>query len=92
MTNRAALTVSCRSGLPKKTQLYFFFDIVDVKEFKHRLLAFIPKIKTVAGVLKDRKKIDEHKKNKCPGWLKLVGVNISISHKGFVKVRKNDSK
>ena len=85
-TNRAALTVSCRSGMPKKTELYIFFDIVDVKKFRHRLLSFIPKIKTVAGVLNDRKKIDEHKKNKVPGWLKLSGVNISFSHKGFVKV------
>jgi hypothetical protein len=41
--------------------------------------------------LKDRQAIDDHKKKKCPGLITLVGVNISISHKGFVKVRKNES-
>ena len=91
MTNIAVLTVSCRSGLPKKTQLYIFFDIVDVKKFKENLLRFIPLIKTVAGVLKDRKDIDDHKKKKLPGLITLVGVNISFSHKGFVKVRKIES-
>ena len=90
MTNRAVLTVSCscRSGLPKKTQLYIFFDIVDVKKFQKDLVCFIPLIKTVAGVLKDRQAIDDHKKKKLPGLIQLVGVNISFSHKGFVKVRK----
>jgi len=82
------LTVSYRSGLPKKTQLYIFFDIVDVTKFKQDLVSFIPLIKTVAGVLKDRQAIDDHKKKKLPGLITLVGVNISFSHKGFVKVRK----
>jgi hypothetical protein len=82
------LTVSCRSGLPKKTQLYIFFEIVDVEKFRKDLVRFIPLIKTVAGVLKDRQAIDDHKKKKLPGLVKLVGVNISFSHKGFVKVRK----
>ena len=91
MTNRDVLTVSCRSGLPKKTQLYIFFDIVDVTKFRKDLLRFIPLIKTVAGVLKDRQDIDDHKKKKLPGLITLVGVNISFSHKGFVKVRKNES-
>ena len=80
------LTVSCRSGLPKKTQLYIFFDIVNVTEFRHNLVSFIPLIKTVAGVLKDRDAIDDHKKKKLPGLITLDGVNISFSHKGFVKV------
>ena len=93
MINRAVLTVSlaCRSGLPKKKQLYIFFDIVDVKKFQQDLVRFIPLIKTVAGVLKDRQAIDDHKKKKLPGLIPLVGVNISFSHKGFVKVRKYES-
>ena len=83
--------VSCRSGLPKKTQLYTFFEIVDVAKFRHHLVHFIPLVKTVSGVLKDRKAIDDHKKNKHHGLVHIFGVNISISHKGFVKVRKNES-
>ena len=81
----------CRSGLPKKTQLYIFFDIVDVAKFRKELVHFIPLIKTVAGVLKDRQDIDDHKKKKLPWLIPMVGVNISFSHKGFVKVRKNES-
>ena len=92
MTNRAVLTVSCRSGLPKKTQLYIFFEIAHVEKFRKDLHCFIPLIKTVAGVLKDRQEIDDHKKKKLPGLIKLVGVNISFSHKGFVKVRKFELK
>ena len=90
MINRAVLTVtvSYRSGLPKKTQYYIFFDIVDVKKFRHRLVSFIPHIKTVTEVLKDRQAIDDHKRKKHHGLISLVGVNISFSHKGFVKVRK----
>jgi hypothetical protein len=83
------LTASCRSGLPKKTQLYIFFEIDHVEKFKKEFVCFIPLIKTVAGVLKDRHDIDEHKKKKLPGLIKLVGVNISFSHKGFEKVRNN---
>lgn len=37
-------------------------------------------------MLKDRQAIDDHKKKKLPGLIPLVGVNISISHKGFAKV------
>lgn len=47
---------------------------------------FIPLVKTVSGVLADRKAIDDHKKKKLPGLLTLVGVNVSFSHQGFVKV------
>jgi Dyp-type peroxidase family len=79
------------SGLPKKTQLYIFFDIVDVTKFRQDLVRFIPIIKTVAGVLKDRQAIDDHKKKKLPGLIPLVGVNISFSHKGFVKLGIDDS-
>ena len=90
MTYRAVLTMPYRSGLPKKTQLYIFFDIADVTKFKQNLIRFIPQITTVTQVLKDRKAIEEHKKQKLPGLITLVGVNISFSHQGFVKVRKID--
>ena len=78
---------SSRSGLPKKTQTYFFFAITNVAKFRHHLHKLVPYIKTVAGVLKDRDTIDHHKKNKHPGLVPMTGVNISFSHKGFVKVR-----
>ncbi|KAF5319216.1 hypothetical protein D9619_008724 [Psilocybe cf. subviscida] len=79
------------SGLPKKTQLYVFFDITDVARFRKDLNKFIPLVKTVAGVLEDRKAIDDHKKKKLPGLLTLSGVNISFSHQGFVKLGIDDT-
>ncbi|PPQ68900.1 hypothetical protein CVT26_001837 [Gymnopilus dilepis] len=79
------------SGLPKKTQTYFFFAITNVAKFRHHLHKLVPYIKTVAGVLKDRDAIDHHKKNKHPGLVPMTGVNISFSHKGFVKLGIDDS-
>ena len=84
----AVLTVSCRSGLPKRTQFYIFFEIINATKFRQDLTCFIPLVRTVAGVLKDRKAIEDHKKKGHHGLLHLVGVNILFSHKGFVKVRK----
>ena len=77
-----------RSGLPKKTQTYFFFQVTNVKLFRHQLVQFIPLIKTVAGVLKDRKAIEDHKKRGHKTLITLVGVNIAFSHFGFTQVRR----
>jgi len=79
------------SGLPKKTQLYIFFEIADVTKFRQNLVRFIPHITSVAQVLKDRKAIDDHKRKKLSGFITLVGVNISFSHLGFVKLGIDDS-
>ncbi|KAF9524199.1 peroxidase TAP [Crepidotus variabilis] len=79
------------SGLPKKTQYYIFFKIQDAAKFRSDLAHFIPLIKTVAQVLKDRDDIDDHKRRGQPGLIPLVGVNISISHFGFVKLGIDDS-
>jgi hypothetical protein len=75
-----------RSGLPKKTQTYFFFQITDVKLFRSQLVQFTPLVKTVAQVLKDRKAIEDHKKKGDGTLLTMTGVNIAFSHIGFVKV------
>ncbi|KIM34766.1 hypothetical protein M413DRAFT_450072 [Hebeloma cylindrosporum] len=79
------------SGLPKKTQFYIFFDVTDTKKFREDLNKFIPLIKTVEGVLKDRDAIKDHKKKKLPGLVHIVGVNIAFSHKGFVKLGIDDT-
>lgn len=70
-------------GLPKKTQTYIFFQIVDGKKFVQDLKELIPLIKTVEQVLKDRDDIAKHKKEKKPGLIKMVGVNISLSYTGL---------
>ncbi|KDR72906.1 hypothetical protein GALMADRAFT_252241 [Galerina marginata CBS 339.88] len=79
------------SGLPKKTQVYVFFNVVNVGKFRSDLKKFVPLVKTVAEVLKDRDDIADHKKKKLPGLLPIVGVNIAFSHKGFVKLGIDDS-
>ncbi|KAG6816227.1 hypothetical protein H0H87_007598 [Tephrocybe sp. NHM501043] len=79
------------SGLPKKTQTYFFFQITDVKLFRSQLSHFVPLVKTTAQVLKDRKAIDDHKKRGDKTLIKMVGVNISFSHKGLVALGIDDT-
>jgi Dyp-type peroxidase family len=74
------------SGLPKKTQTYVFFQIKDVNLFRRQLALFVPIVKTVAEVLKDRKAIDDNKR-KHPGGnpelIPMVGVNIAFSSYGL---------
>ncbi|CAA7266771.1 unnamed protein product [Cyclocybe aegerita] len=79
------------SGLPKKTQFYIFFDIKDVAKFRADLVKFVPIVKTVAQVLKDRDDIADHKRRGLPGLIPMVGVNIAFSHTGFQKLGIDDS-
>ncbi|KAF8223380.1 Dyp-type peroxidase [Tricholoma matsutake] len=79
------------SGLPKKTQTYFFFQITEVESFRRRLWLFANFITTVKQVQDDRKAINEHKSKGNTTFLPIVGVNIAFSHKGFVKMGIDDS-
>ncbi|KAG6849423.1 hypothetical protein H0H93_008571 [Arthromyces matolae] len=79
------------SGLPKKTQTYFFFQITNVNLFRSQLTKLVPIVKTTAQVLKDRKAIDDHKKSGGKGLIKIVGVNIAFSHKGFAVLGIDDT-
>ncbi|KAF9039277.1 peroxidase TAP [Panaeolus papilionaceus] len=78
------------SGLPKKTENYYFFNIRNGPQFRKDLCKLVPLITSVDQVIKDRKRIDDHKKQKRPGLVPLTGVNISFTHKGFVKLGIND--
>lgn len=79
------------SGFQRKTESFYFFQITDAKLFRKQLGAFIPLVKTVAQVLKDRKAVRDHKQNGKETLLTLVGVNIAFSHQGFVKLGIDDS-
>ncbi|KAG6897982.1 hypothetical protein C0992_007936 [Termitomyces sp. T32_za158] len=79
------------SGLPKKTQTYFFFEITNAKLFRSQLSHLVPLVKTTSQTLKDRKKIDDHKKKGDRTLIEMVGVNIAFSHKGFVKLGIDDT-
>ncbi|KAF9466754.1 hypothetical protein BDZ94DRAFT_1280704 [Collybia nuda] len=79
------------SGLPKKTQTYFFFQITDVKLFRSQLTQFVPLVKTTAQVLKDRKTIEDHKKKGDKTLIPMSSVNIAFSHKGFAQMGVDDS-
>ena len=84
-----SLAYAYRGGLPKKKELFIFFEILDVAStFRKRLVKFVPLITSVSDVQKGRKTIEEHRKQKKPGLVKLFGVNIAFSRKGFVKVRR----
>lgn len=76
-----------RCGLPKKKELFFFFEILDATKFRKQLVEFAPFVTSVKDAEDERKAIERHKKQRSPGLVKLSGVNIAFSHKGFVKVR-----
>ncbi|KAF8654275.1 hypothetical protein AX16_003570 [Volvariella volvacea WC 439] len=83
------------SGLPKKTETYYFFEITDPATFKTHMKRFIREIKTVKGVLKDREAIERHRKEhskdgRKPPLIPLVGVNISFSHFGLAALEIDD--
>ncbi|KAG6810025.1 hypothetical protein H0H92_013639 [Tricholoma furcatifolium] len=79
------------AGLVKNTQTYFFFQITDVKLFRSQLAKFVPLVKTTTQALKDRQDIDDHKRKGNKSLLKIVGVNIAFSHKGFVALGIDDT-
>lgn len=80
-----------RSGLPKKTETLYFFEIKDATKFRKDLTKFIPHIKTTTQVIADRRAIDDYKRTHGghqhqPQLITMVGVNIAFSHFGFKKV------
>lgn len=54
-----ALTFRRSKGLPKKTEIFFFFTIdnAKVKDFRAQLANFVPLVRTAAQALDDQKKI-----------------------------------
>ncbi|KAF9530789.1 DyP-type peroxidase [Crepidotus variabilis] len=87
------------SGLPKKTETFYFFQIIHPVHFKRDLRQLIPLIKTVADVGKDRKKIQDYKdrvkhhpEENLPPLIHLAGVNIALSHLAFEEIGIDDSK
>jgi hypothetical protein len=80
---------SNRSGFPKKTETYFFFQVTNVKNFRSQLVKFAASVKTAAQVLKDRQDIDDRKKKGDKTLIPMSGINIAFSHKGLAKVWNN---
>ena len=73
-----------RAGLPKKTQTYFCFQIISAKvnSFRTQLIRLLPMITTTPQVMSEQDNIANVKKQ-GHGLLKLSGVNIVFSRKGF---------
>ncbi|CAA7264490.1 unnamed protein product [Cyclocybe aegerita] len=84
------------SGLPKKTETWYFFQISNPTKFRKDFRNFIPLVKSADGVLEDRKAIDKHKRQQGGGWkphlIPIAGVNVSFSHFGFQKLGIDDAK
>ena len=76
-----------RVGLPKKTQTYFFFQIIPGKEstFSSQLNQLIPLI-TNASEAQRQLDMIAGAKHHGKGLLKLSGINIGFSRKGFTAV------
>ena len=73
------------TGLPKKAEAFFFFDIKHIEPFRAHLLELIPLISTLDKVSSDRQKISEHRKSSSEP-LPLSFINIAFSSKGLKKV------
>lgn len=82
------LTIHRAGGLPKKSQIFYFFQIDKnhIQDFRIQLKQFIPLITSNAQSVSDHDKIAQHKKNGDKSLLKLSGVNISFSQKGLAAV------
>ncbi|TFK38587.1 hypothetical protein BDQ12DRAFT_631188 [Crucibulum laeve] len=85
------------SGLPKKTEIFYFFRITNDEDFRRRFRNFAPLVKSVDQVAKDRDEIQEHKRKDerlgtKPHLIPLVGVNIAFSHLGFKELKIDDTK
>lgn len=88
-----ALTFRRSKGLPKKTEIFFFFTIDNgkIKDFRAQLTNFVPLIRTAAQALDDQKKIaqsqtDATQQGKEKPLLKLSGVNIAFTQAGLTLV------
>jgi len=64
---------------------------LDAATFRQQLVKLVPHITSVVDAENERKAAKDHKKQRKPGLVKMVGVNIAFSHKGFVKMGINDS-
>lgn len=78
-------------GLPKKTELCYFFQITNVSKFRQQFVNLVPLVKSVNDVTRDRECIRDHKRRGGQGVIPLTAVNVSFTHQGFVKLGINDS-
>ncbi|KAF2704571.1 DyP-type peroxidase [Pleomassaria siparia CBS 279.74] len=90
-------------GLSKETELFFFFEILDVTAFRSQITDLIPLITTAEQAQKGRSDIrafkakqrklatDGDEETSDPGTLPVVGVNIAFSAKGIEKMEVTGS-
>ena len=78
------------NGLPKKTELFWFFtiDANQVHQFRVNLKKILPFIATSDDVQKKRNEINVWKQMRRPGLVKVSLANIAFSAHGLGKVRE----
>jgi len=67
-----------RGGLVKIKELFFFFEILDAATFRQQLVKLVPHITSVIDAQEERKAVRDHKKQRKPGFAKVVGINIAL--------------
>jgi hypothetical protein len=81
-------------GLSKKTEIFFFFEIIDGHAFQAQLKKLIPQITTADRATGEKDAIRAFKtagsNGVTPGksLLPVVGINIAFSQKGLISVRR----
>ena len=76
----------CSIGFSKKAELFWFFEIVDAKDFRIKLKDVVPLIKTSADAQQNRARIIKHKKSDAAGLVRVAQANIAFSKAGLKKV------
>lgn len=75
-----------RPGLPKKAEVFYFFEIKDVDNFRRQLNKLVPLISTGQDVSSKKEAIRQHKQANSGSLLPTAFLNIAFSAKGVEKV------
>lgn len=81
---------SISAGLPKKAEIFFFFQITDVTKFRSGLSKLIPHIASTTDVTQAREDIVKKKMADKNCSLNLNFLNISFAAKGLQKLGIKD--
>ena len=79
-------SISLSLGIPKRSEDFLFFTIVDVMAFKSGLKDIVPDITSTQDIKDTREKISAHKAQGNTDLLKLVAINIAFTSPGLKKV------
>lgn len=73
-------------GLPKKVEVFFFYEVVNAANFRSQLIHIIPLITSFVQSQALHNQIEAGRKVSSGVLMQMSAVNMSFSHKGLVAV------